>query len=104
MASNFKSNIDDAFVRRFQSIIYFPMPDVEERLKIWKKAFSEKAKLERAIDLRELAEKYKLSGGAIINVVRFASLMTLDREETLIRQSDLIKGIKREFQKEGKTM
>ena len=27
LASNFKNNIDDAFLRRFQSIIHFPMPN-----------------------------------------------------------------------------
>src|SRR5690606_23438518 len=32
LATNFKTNIDEAFSRRFQSIIYFPMPGIEERL------------------------------------------------------------------------
>ena len=30
LASNFKNNIDEAFLRRFQSIIYFPLPAKEE--------------------------------------------------------------------------
>jgi hypothetical protein len=36
LASNFKNNIDDAFLRRFHHIIHFPMPGVPERLGIWK--------------------------------------------------------------------
>jgi len=104
LASNFKSNIDDAFIRRFQSIIHFPMPGNTERLRLWQQAFSEKAVLEESIDLAQIAKKYKLSGGAIINIVRFTSLMALQRGETIIRNADLINGIRREFQKEGKSM
>ena len=32
LASNFKSNIDEAFIRRFNTIIHFPKPDARERL------------------------------------------------------------------------
>ena len=35
LTSNFKNNIDDAFLRRFNSIIKFSKPTVEERIKLW---------------------------------------------------------------------
>src|SRR5262245_42125020 len=38
LASNFKSNMDDAFVRRFNAIIRFPFPDEAERVAIWRAA------------------------------------------------------------------
>ena len=31
LATNMKNNIDDAFIRRFNSIIRFPLPNAEER-------------------------------------------------------------------------
>ncbi len=37
LASNLKSNIDDAFIRRIQSRIYFPVSKYDERLKLRKK-------------------------------------------------------------------
>ncbi|MGK0371879.1 MAG: SpoVK/Ycf46/Vps4 family AAA+-type ATPase [Glaciecola sp.] len=77
LASNLKANIDDAFVRRFQSIIVFPMPAPDERLSIWQGAFSDKAVLAKDVDLRALAEKYEIAGGTIMNVVRYCSLKTL---------------------------
>ncbi len=40
LASNFKNNIDQAFIRRFNGIVHFPMPDAEERLSIWQKKSS----------------------------------------------------------------
>lgn len=102
LASNLKTNIDDAFLRRFQSVIYFPMPKPTERLKIWQNAFSSKAVLEKDIDLDRLAEKYELSGGTIMNVVRYASLKALSRHEETILLQEIEEGIRRELLKEGK--
>lgn len=104
LASNFKSNMDDAFLRRFQTIIHFPMPDEKERQKLWEQSFSKKSKLANNIDISGIAEKYSLSGGSIINVVRYASLMTISRKSSEIQITDIIKGIRREYQKEGKTI
>ncbi|MBN1301246.1 MAG: ATP-binding protein [Melioribacteraceae bacterium] len=104
LASNMKSNIDEAFTRRFQSIIYFPMPKPAERLKLWKNAFSYKSVLEDKIKLQEIAANYELSGGSIMNVVRYSTLMSLKKNTDLISSDDLYEGIRKEFQKEGKKM
>ena len=103
LASNLKGNIDDAFIRRFQSVIHFPMPKPTERLRIWKNAFSPKAVLEEKIDLSRIADKYELSGGTIMNIVRYSSLKALSRNENIILLEDVEEGIRREFLKEGKT-
>ncbi len=39
LATNFKSNIDDAFSRRFQSMIHFRMPGPAQRLRLWQQSF-----------------------------------------------------------------
>ncbi len=104
LATNFKSNIDDAFSRRFQSIIYFPTPGFDERLSLWRKAFPAKVRLAGDINLSSLAQRYELTGGEIINIVQFACLRTLDRNDDLILFGDLYEGIKKEFQKEGRIM
>lgn len=102
LASNLKSNMDEAFIRRFQSIIYFPLPSVEERLTLWENSFSKFSILDESIDLREIAEKYELSGGAIMNIVRYCSLRTLSKGSNVILKAELVRGIKREFRKDGK--
>jgi len=102
LASNLKANIDDAFMRRLQSVIHFPMPKAGERLRIWSSAFSPESKLEETINLTRIAEKHELSGGTIMNVVRYASLKALIRISTLILQEELQEGIRREFKKEGR--
>jgi hypothetical protein len=102
LASNLKENLDDAFTRRFQSIIYFQMPTKKERLKLWQNGFSKKSILARNIDLDSIADKYELSGGAIMNAIRYSSLMALNRGTNEISKDELIAGINREYYKEGK--
>lgn len=104
LASNQKANIDDAFLRRFESVIYFPMPRSSERFRIWQQAFSPKAVLEHNVDLTRVAEKYDLAGGTIMNVVRYSSLKALSRQENTILLEDLEEGIRRECLKEGRTV
>lgn len=102
LASNLKSNMDEAFTRRFQSIIYFPVPSAEERSILWKKSFSEHSILEDAINLDDLAQRYEISGGAIMNVVRYCSLLAVSNNSNVIKKKDLEEGIRREFRKDGK--
>ena len=104
LATNLKGNIDDAFMRRFQSLIQFPMPNADERLKIWKNGFSPSVELDKSIDLYEIAKKYEISGGAIINIIQHCSLRALGRESNLINQNDIIEGIRREYHKNRRTL
>ena len=100
LASNFKSNMDSAFIRRFNTIIHFPMPSPEERLKIWKSSIPGKATIADDIDFMAIARKYELSGSAIVSVIHYASLQTIYKNSTVIFKADIIEGIKREYEKE----
>jgi hypothetical protein len=104
LASNMRSNIDDAFLRRFHSVIQFPMPRPAERQRIWSNAFSSRAVLEDRIDLGRLAERYEIAGGTIMNVVRYSSLKAISRREETIRLADMEEGIRRELLKEGRAL
>ncbi|NTW51008.1 MAG: ATP-binding protein [Chlorobiaceae bacterium] len=104
LASNFKSNIDDAFIRRFQSVIYFPLPRPEERFSIWRKAFPVVKNLQIPDErqLMEIARKYEISGAGIVNVVQFCCIEALADNSMQITYERIKAGIEREFQKEGK--
>jgi DNA polymerase III delta prime subunit len=104
LASNFKSNIDDAFIRRFQSIIHFPLPSPKERLKLWQIAFPSQLKLAEAIDLPTLSTTYEITGADIMNVVQHCCLQSLQQGKEMIDESDLIHAIKRELSKSGKVL
>jgi ATPase family associated with various cellular activities (AAA) len=102
LASNLANHVDEAFARRFEHLVHFPMPRQGERLLIWKKGLPASASLEPAIDLAQVAARYEMSGGMIMNVIRYASLQAISRGETVLRQHDLLDGIRREFAKENR--
>ena len=104
LATNLKNNIDEAFSRRFKSLIYFPIPQHTERLRLWQQSFSEATVLEEKMDLISLAKKHELTGGMIINVTSYCSLMALKRNENIIRLCDAERGIQKELIKEGRIM
>lgn len=104
LASNMKDNMDDSFTRRFEAMIQFPMPKKVQRRKLWKQGFSAKSKMAEDVDIDGIAEKFDLSGGAIMNVISYASLKALNNGENIIRNDFLMEGIRKEFVKEGRTM
>ncbi|WP_299259835.1 ATP-binding protein [uncultured Aquimarina sp.] len=101
LASNLKDNIDDAFTRRFQSMIEFTMPGADERYQLWKQSFAEKLPLDTAADLWHIAENYSISGGLMMNVVRKCTLQAVTGKEKIITQQSLETAIRQELQKEG---
>jgi AAA+ superfamily predicted ATPase len=102
LASNRREDLDEAFARRFESIIYFPVPSAEERLRLWRQSFSAQSQPAATLDLEQIAREHVLTGGAIMNVVRYASLQALKDGRTVIAGEDVTQGIRREYAKEGK--
>ncbi|HEY2722839.1 MAG TPA: ATP-binding protein [Chitinophagaceae bacterium] len=126
LATNMKSNIDDAFIRRFNDIVKFTMPSEEERKEIWEKSFPDESDY---TDIPEHVKKFELTGGNIINIVHFAGIQAIrkrnesmdgeqidatnegysdDVADTAVRDKlkfhleDVLEGIKKELIKEGK--
>jgi hypothetical protein len=104
LASNMRNNVDEAFTRRLNSVIHFQKPQVKERLKIWTSAFSSESIPPDKNHLLQIAQQHELSGGSIMNVVQYASLMALNRKNKNISVGDILQGIKKELKKDGKTM
>ncbi|WP_298740399.1 ATP-binding protein [uncultured Chitinophaga sp.] len=103
LATNFKSNIDPAFARRFQAIIHFPMPNQAERLTLWKMILPDHM-LQQQGTLERLAAAYELPGASIINVAQYCFLKNMQPDGSIapISGADLEEGLIREFNKEGK--
>lgn len=103
LASNFKNNLDDAFLRRFHALVHFPMPGAGERLQLWQKAMPANLALGKSVDLEMLAKRYDMSGASILNAVHYAALQCYARKNDHIEQEDLLAGIKKEYYKEEKS-
>jgi ATP-dependent 26S proteasome regulatory subunit len=85
-------------------MILFPMPGPEQRARLWAQSFPEKMSLEERVSLKDIASKYEMSGGAIMNVARYAALAALKRENPVILLKDMQLAIRKEFGKEGKSV
>lgn len=103
LATNFRRNMDDAFVRRLQFAVEFPFPDEEHRLQIWQRVFPPKAPIEENVDLHFLARQLKVAGGNIKNIAVAAAFLAA-QESKSIGMEHVMWATKREYQKMGKLL
>ncbi len=103
LASNMKSNIDEAFLRRMHFSIDFPFPDERCRERIWKIMVPAKAPVDEAIDYGFLARRFKLPGGNIKNIQIAAAFLAAE-EGGAIGMGHVIRAMKRELQKMGRSI
>jgi len=103
LATNLRQNLDESFVRRLAFTIHFPFPDEESRLRIWQHIWPAETPLAEDVDLRYLAQEYKLSGGNIRNIALAAAYLAAEDGDQ-VRMAHLLHATRREFQKLGKTV
>ncbi len=101
LATNFRRNIDDAFVRRLDFLIDFPFPEAEDRRRIWRLVLPPAAPLADDVDFDFLAERFKLSGGAIRNCSLAAAFRAAD-EGSEIQMRHLVRAVAQEYGKQGR--
>jgi SpoVK/Ycf46/Vps4 family AAA+-type ATPase len=65
LTTNLDTAIDEAFRRRLSFLITFPMPEPEEREKLWRTMLPTEALVGRDVDFRLLSDRYVMSGGYI---------------------------------------
>jgi SpoVK/Ycf46/Vps4 family AAA+-type ATPase len=103
LATNLRQNLDDAFLRRIHVLVDFPFPESPFRLQIYKRLFPKQVDIPDEKDLRELADRFALSGGGIRNVVLDAAFRAAaeagKKERPKITIKHLVLGVAREYQK-----
>lgn len=102
LATNQRNNIDEAFMRRFQSVIHFPMPRADERLRLWTRSLPKQVQLSSDVNLNEISMRYEISGASILNIVHHCSIEALADSSLAVDSKRLESAIMREFVKEGK--
>jgi hypothetical protein len=92
------------FARRFNEMIHFPLPDLEERKTLWNSILPESVTLENELTVDLLAKTYKLSGAQINNVISKIAIRNIASNAAIIRHSDIRNAVAVELAKEGKTL
>ncbi|MCB8745458.1 ATP-binding protein [Rhodoferax sp. U2-2l] len=87
LTSNSKARFDDAFLRRLDTVIEFPLPDVAERRALWSLHLGESPQLDPAV-LNTVAALADLPGGHIRNAVLTAALLARQRRYEALGDAD----------------
>jgi hypothetical protein len=101
LTTNMRGSMDEAFVRRLDFVLDFPMPEEPERLAIWRLALPPEAPLAPDVDLPFLARKFRLAGGHIRNIALAAAFLAAGEQQP-IGMKHLVRATRREYQKLGK--
>ncbi len=101
LTTNLRANVDEAFLRRLDAIVDFPVPDVQDRRRLWERSMSGGVPKADDIDLDFLARRLTLSGGNIRNVAVGAAFRAAQGERPL-EMADLVRETAREYRKLGR--
>ncbi len=96
LATNMKSLLDQAFLRRLRFLVNFPFPDAEQRMRIWQQVFPPQAPKDN-LDFGFLA-RLEIAGGNIRNIALNAAFLAA-REKTPIRTDHVLHAARREYSK-----
>ncbi|MCG2622429.1 ATP-binding protein [Arthrobacter sp. I2-34] len=101
LASNLRSNLDEAFTRRLRYVVDFPFPDAALRRRIWESHLPAEAPVADDVDCGALAGEYAIAGGSIKNIVLNAAFLAA-ADGGIITARHIRLGTRREFEKLGK--
>jgi hypothetical protein len=100
LASNLRGNLDDAFKRRIDVLVDFPLPDEAARLQLWRTCFGSHVVLGSDVDLA-LCATFELAGGDIRNVTVGAAMAAAEAGQP-IGMAHIARGVQAEYRKLGR--
>ena len=77
LTTNLAGGLDEALARRIQFKIEYPLPDVNQRLELWKRLIPPKAPCDKDLELMSIARYFEMSGGHIKNAIFRASIQAI---------------------------
>jgi len=103
LSTNLRANIDEAFTRRLDLIIDFPMPDRSQRAELWDRCLGEEVVRADDLDLSFLGEAFELSGGSIRSAAVTAGYLAAAADD-VVTMRHLIAAVEREYRKLGRLL
>jgi MoxR-like ATPase len=107
LATNRKSNIDAAFLRRIRYVLDIPKPGPAERAELWRRLVGELAGRETAMHLasplHRLADSVEATGAQIKYAV-LSALFAAKRDGGPVGMIHILRGLERELIKEGRAL
>ncbi|GEA89751.1 AAA family ATPase [Cellulomonas cellasea] len=101
LATNLRANIDEAFTRRLDVLVDFPLPDAEHRRALWDRCLGALVPRDPDVDLDFVAGAFELAGGAIRSSAVTAAYLAADDGGT-VRMTHVISAVEHEYRKLGR--
>jgi SpoVK/Ycf46/Vps4 family AAA+-type ATPase len=101
LATNLRTNIDEAFTRRLDAIIDFPAPVAALRRTLWERCLAPPLPLSDDVNLDFLAESFELAGGHIRSVSTSAAYLAATAG-TAVSMQQIIAAVEQEYRKLGR--
>ncbi|HKE79115.1 MAG TPA: ATP-binding protein [Solirubrobacteraceae bacterium] len=101
LATNLRSNMDDAFLRRLDVVVDFPLPTVDDRERLWRHMLPDEAPVDGDVDVAELAKLFEVTGGSIRNCTITAAFLAAADGGT-IAMAHVVQAVALEYRKNGR--
>ena len=101
LATNLSGNVDQAFLRRLDTIIHFPNPGAAERTRLWDLCLGPAVPRAAGLDLAAVAAAFELTGGSIRACTITAAYQTA-RTRRPVGTADLFAAVRGEYRKLGR--
>ncbi|HKT00551.1 MAG TPA: ATP-binding protein, partial [Rugosimonospora sp.] len=101
LATNLRANLDEAFTRRLDMMIDFPLPDEALRRSLWDRCLGAAMPRATDVDLDFLAAGFELTGGHIRSAAITAAYLAAEAGRP-VTMADVVGGVAREYRKLGR--
>jgi hypothetical protein len=96
LATNMKSALDAAFLRRIRFVVNFPFPEFGQRAEIWQRVFPPDTPID-GLRVDQLA-RLNIAGGSIRNIALNAAFLAADAGEP-VRMAHILRSARTEYAK-----
>jgi hypothetical protein len=100
LATNLRANIDEAFTRRLDVVVDFPLPDAERRLALWRRCLGT-LPWGDDLDLEFCAAAFELAGGGIRSASVTAAYLAAEADGP-VTMAGVVTAVQREYRKLGR--
>jgi hypothetical protein len=101
LATNLRTNIDDAFTRRLDAMIDFPEPEAPHRKILWDRCLGPLVPRGDDVDFEYLSQRFRLSGGNIRNIAVSAAFVAAANDGP-VTMTHLVRATADEYRKLGR--
>ncbi|HEY8788661.1 MAG TPA: ATP-binding protein [Actinopolymorphaceae bacterium] len=101
LTTNLRANVDEAFTRRLDAVVDFPMPDDTHRLRLWDRCLGSALPRAGDLDLEFCAKAFELSGGSIRSIALTAAYLAASADRP-VEMADLVRAVHQEYRKLGR--